>query len=281
LDPFGTYTAEALNEGSDAATTHSMTAIATGGAVSGATVCVGLFVKPINRTWIYIVSRVGAGGTLREVNFGLTGAGTLGAVGNVSNYGISYLNNRWYFVWSVSTNEVSGDLRTFLYIGESDGDITFSGTGNDALYICNPILETGVTTPSRFNLYDGKIHKVHASWENNYATIGIDNNWTKNPSTTIVSSTDIPKFEACKTALARSRCCHDSFGPLRNAIRLCPKDAKCPMSSDMAEKLSTPTLGRPTPGSIRLIKTTGLWAFSKDFKSSMLILGETRMMPST
>ena len=79
-----------------------------------------------------------------------------------------------------------------IFIAKLDNSVTFNGLDQDSLYICNPITETGVTTPSRFNLYDGKIHKVHASWENNYATIGIDNNWTGNPSTTIVSSTDIP-----------------------------------------------------------------------------------------
>jgi hypothetical protein len=56
----------------------------------------------------------------------------------------------------------------------AEGKLPASPTANNAREIINPIIETGVTAPSRFNLYDGKIHDVRATWKSDHENLAVD-----------------------------------------------------------------------------------------------------------
>lgn len=137
--PDGTTTADTLNEDATAASQHyvsqSVTVVSTALDYS-----FSVSVKKGTRDWVYLSMTEATGGEIVyrmfNVNTGVTGASGIGSNWANSRAAIVSQGNGWYrcTITARKTNAATSIAASIL-IGESDGDVTFSGLSAASLYL--------------------------------------------------------------------------------------------------------------------------------------------------
>lgn len=129
--PNGKPDGATLVEDSAAGTSHySFTRVTV---TSGLTYYHSEVIKPNGRTWVVL----GKGGTgfpgtaaQKRVYFNLAGNGAVGTVGSdVTSYGIQYLGNGFYGVWSVDVANANGDTDFQTLLASADNTAFYNGDG--------------------------------------------------------------------------------------------------------------------------------------------------------
>jgi hypothetical protein len=124
----GVTEADTLHEDGTAAVNHYFREF--GNVTAGNVYTWSIFVKEINRNWIYLRKS----GTLNVVvNFNLA-TGLVGTTSNDEYATIEKYPDDWYrlsITWDETTTELVG---YFIYIAEADNDVTFDGLNQDSYY---------------------------------------------------------------------------------------------------------------------------------------------------
>lgn len=136
--PDGNTTADKLTEQLDVATNRSIGQNIS--VTSGTTYTISVFAKAAERSGINL--RFASGFAAGNVNFDLSGSGSVTNGGTVANSGITLLNNGWYrcFASFVATSTTTAGAQVFITSG---GSITYDGVSGSGVYLWGMDVEAG------------------------------------------------------------------------------------------------------------------------------------------
>lgn len=175
--PDGLSTADTLAEDGTAAALHGIDQqFSFAGVPDNTDFITSVFVKSINRDWVWLAQRNKDGssdGCYFNVTTGVVGVST------ADDQGMEAIGNGWWRCWVKGNSHTGGTNGTvWIYIAEADNDRIFDGQSQDSLYIWGAQRELfnedvipgeyqATTTTSEFELYHDvgseKIPRAHAA----------------------------------------------------------------------------------------------------------------------
>lgn len=156
-------TTNTLHEDATAADTHFLGDNMTVSSLAGDWCLAGAF-KAANRTWVQIRLQDVTGAANATANLNLS-TGALGSVtddGTVWDNARAYvvaLGNGWYYLALIARNTTANTtIGARIFIGEGDGDVTFSGANQDSIYAWRPSLAQS-SVPIRLSANTGTAYE--------------------------------------------------------------------------------------------------------------------------
>ena len=92
-----------------------------------------IWAKAANRNWLYLQVATTGDPTMFG-NFDLS-TGSVGTTGGIDSSGIEDWGNGWYRCWITDTRGTANNATLYVFVGEADNDVSFTGLNQDSIYV--------------------------------------------------------------------------------------------------------------------------------------------------